>query len=205
MPEDLTLGWSVTPDLVSKSGGLGKLRGPRHEPLAGENLRAMVEGCYGQPFSRNRIPIRFGRHSMTRSQPRPQSRRSPLRNVATGKYQRRNTRIVMTFSQVVQRIEALRPDCSMAEVAHLSVLAIHAANTEDALCDEHSLGELIQGMSLRLNQASDQHAAVTDELKALAQSDPKQFEREQIWTLIRAINVQDQLLQMYTGMAPLDA
>ena len=111
----------------------------------------------------------------------------------------------MKFSQLVQRIESLRSDCSMAEVAHLSVLAIHAAQSEDELRDEERLGDLIQGMSLRLNQASDQHAAVTDEIKSLAQSDPKQFQREQIWTLIRAINVQDQLLQMYAGLAPLDA
>ena len=93
----------------------------------------------------------------------------------------------------------------MAEVAHLSVLAIHAAQSEDELRDEERLGDLIQGMSLRLNQASDQHAAVTDEMKALAQSDPKQFQREQIWTLIRAINVQDQLLQLYGGLEPLDS
>ena len=111
----------------------------------------------------------------------------------------------MMFSQIVQRIEALRPDCSMAEVAHLSTLVIHAARGEGDLGNEQHLGELVQEMSLRLNQASDQHAAVTDEIKELAQSDPKEFKREQIWTLIRAINVQDQLLQMYAGLAPLDA
>lgn len=149
-------------------------------------------------------------HTASRSQPRPNglfksSSTFPRELKGSWALICRETRLVMRFSQVVKRIETLRPECSRTDVAHLSVLALHIATCDDDLVDDERLAELITGMSLRLNQASDQHAAVTDELRELAQSDPKEFKREQIWTLIRAINVQDQLLQMYAGLAPLDA
>ena len=53
--------------------------------------------------------------------------------------------------------------------------------------------------ALRLQAATDQHAAMTQELEALAASDPKEFSQEQIWVLIRAIKVQSQILEMYLG------
>lgn len=111
----------------------------------------------------------------------------------------------MRFSQIVKRIENLRSDCRMSEIAQLSILAINTANSEDELTTDEKLVQLLQDMSLRLNQTNDQHAAVTEELRKLAESDPKDFQREQIWTLIRAINVQDQLLHLYAGLEPLDA
>jgi hypothetical protein len=40
---------------------------------------------------------------------------------------------------------------------------------------------------------------MTAELEELAQSNPQQFTLEQIWTLIRAIKVQSQVLQLYVG------
>ena len=55
-----------------------------------------------------------------------------------------------------------------------------------------------------LHAATDQHAAMTAELETLADSDPKQFDREQIWVLLRAIKVQSQILQMYLGDAEID-
>ena len=45
---------------------------------------------------------------------------------------------------------------------------------------------------------------MTEELEALANSDPKQFTPEQIWILVRAIKVQSQVLQLYLGQAALD-
>ena len=54
-------------------------------------------------------------------------------------------------------------------------------------------------MSLRLQAATDQHAAMTQELEDLAQSDPDKFSQEQIWVLIRAIKVQSQILELYLG------
>ena len=57
---------------------------------------------------------------------------------------------------------------------------------------------------LKLQVATDQHAAMTQELEELAASDPQSFDQEQIWVLIRAIKVQSQILQMYVGHSVLD-
>ncbi len=59
-------------------------------------------------------------------------------------------------------------------------------------------------MGLKVQAATDQHAAVTEELEALAASDPEKFSEDQIWVLIRAIKVQSQILQMYVGHPVLD-
>ena len=60
-------------------------------------------------------------------------------------------------------------------------------------------------MGLRLQAATDQHAAMTEELESLARSDPQRFTPDQIWILIRAIKVQSQILQLYVGEALLEA
>jgi hypothetical protein len=59
-------------------------------------------------------------------------------------------------------------------------------------------------MQMRLQAATDQHAAMTRELEELAESDPTKFCPERIWVLIRAIKVQSQILQMYLGQPTLD-
>ena len=58
---------------------------------------------------------------------------------------------------------------------------------------------------VRLQAATDQHAAMTEELESLARSDPREFTPDQIWVLIRAIKVQGQILQLYLGEPVLDA
>ena len=59
-------------------------------------------------------------------------------------------------------------------------------------------------LSLKLQAATDQHQAMTEELESLAASDPKKFSPDQIWVLIRAIKVQSQILQLYVGEALVD-
>ena len=56
-----------------------------------------------------------------------------------------------------------------------------------------------QAASLRLQAVTDQHAAMTEELETLASVTPTSFTLEQVWTLIRAIKVQSQVLQLYVG------
>jgi hypothetical protein len=57
---------------------------------------------------------------------------------------------------------------------------------------------------MKLQAATDQHAAMTEELESLASGDPRQFTQDQIWVLIRAIKVQSQVLQLYVGNAAID-
>ncbi len=67
----------------------------------------------------------------------------------------------------------------------------------DGLHDEN-LEDHWREISMRLHAASDQQAAVTEELEMLATTDPKQFSPDQVWTLVKAIKVLSQLLSFYT-------
>ncbi len=84
-------------------------------------------------------------------------------------------------------------------MARLCLLLSNFADDLETLSDERTLAQAWQDMGLRIQAATDQHAAMTDELERLAESDPKQFTPEQIWILIRAIKVQSQVLQLYVG------
>ncbi len=74
----------------------------------------------------------------------------------------------------------------------------------DAIVDkptisDHELRDLSQEISLQLNAAGDQHAAVADELDSLAATAPCDFSPTHVFTLVRAIKVQSQVLNMYLG------
>ncbi len=67
------------------------------------------------------------------------------------------------------------------------------------------LAQTWQETGLRLQAATDQHAAMTEELEELAGRTPAEFGEHEIWILIRAIKVQSRILQMYVGQPVLDA
>jgi hypothetical protein len=107
----------------------------------------------------------------------------------------------MRFSchELAQRIEELQPEALPRDVARLCLLLTNYRDDLDDLEDPERLTKIWQEMGIRLQAATDQHAAMTAELEELAQSNPQQFTLEQIWTLIRAIKVQSQVLQLYVG------
>ena len=110
----------------------------------------------------------------------------------------------MNCQELAQRIQELQPEASVQDVARLCLLL---ANQEDDLGDLEDLAKLKSAWhetGLKLQAATDQHAAMTHELEELANSDPEKFTRDQIWILIRAIKVQSQVLQMYVGHPLLD-
>ena len=109
----------------------------------------------------------------------------------------------MLCRTLAERIESREPDANLQEVARLCLLLGNMVDDLKALEDETALTEAWRDASLRLQAATDQHAAMTAELEELAQSDPAKFSRDQIWVLIRAIKVQSQILQMYIGDAAL--
>jgi hypothetical protein len=102
------------------------------------------------------------------------------------------------------RIEAMQPKAEVRDVARLCLLLSNAVNDVDRLQDESTLKNAWKEMGLRLQAATDQHAAMTEELETLAKSDPRQFTPDQIWVLIRAIKVQSQILQLYVGTPAMD-
>lgn len=110
----------------------------------------------------------------------------------------------MNCHELAEKIERIQPQATTQDVARLCLLL---ANNTDQLEQLHEFDRLKQAwseMSMKLQAATDQHAAMTQELEELASSDPEKFSREQIWVLIRAIKVQSQILQMYVGQTLLD-
>ena len=89
-------------------------------------------------------------------------------------------------------------------MARLCLLLTNSVDDLDALRDQRALHDAWKRTGLKLQVATDQHAAMTEELEKLAASDPQTFTQDQIWILIRAIKVQSQVLQMYVGHALLD-
>ena len=110
----------------------------------------------------------------------------------------------MNCQSLAENIQKLQPEASTQDVARLCLLL---SNNTDELDEYHEIEKLKSAWSevgMKLQAATDQHAAMTQELEDLASSDPEKFSRDQIWVLIRAIKVQSQVLQMYVGQPLLD-
>jgi hypothetical protein len=105
----------------------------------------------------------------------------------------------MNCQQLAAAIELIEPSAQPRDVARLCLLLINGVDDVEKLASESCLNNAWQEVGLRLQAASDQHAAMTEELERLVRSDPEAFTVEQVWILIRAIRVQSQILQMYLG------
>lgn len=110
----------------------------------------------------------------------------------------------MKCAELAERIESLQPGADSRDVARLCLLLANSADDVNCYQDEDALTEAWKEVGLRLQAATDQHAAMTEELESLARSDPKKFSPDQIWVLIRAIKVQSQILQLYVGEPALE-
>jgi hypothetical protein len=110
----------------------------------------------------------------------------------------------MNCNELATRIQDMQPEAVPRDVARLCLLLANHVDDVDALDDESHLTRAWQDMGMRLQIATDQHEAMTQELEDLASSDPRQFSPDQIWVLLRAIKVQSQILQMYVGQPAID-
>ena len=106
--------------------------------------------------------------------------------------------------ELAQQIEKLQPNATPQDVARLCLLLTNSIDDLGTLRDQRALQDAWKRTGLQLQVATDQHAAMTEELEELAASDPQSFSQDQIWILIRAIKVQSQVLQMYVGHPVLD-
>jgi hypothetical protein len=104
----------------------------------------------------------------------------------------------MQCHRLAEQISALDPDLAPVEVARLCLLILNGNPDTDSIEDPVQIKRLCKAAGFRLKAASDQHAAMTDELNALCTDGPLRFNPDQIWTLVRAIKVQSQVLDLYT-------
>ena len=65
--------------------------------------------------------------------------------------------------------------------------------------DEATLAAHFEAVTLELEVATEQHAAVSEELDQLADTLPCEFSPDHVWTLVRAIKAQSRFLQIYLG------
>lgn len=101
----------------------------------------------------------------------------------------------MTLTSRIQRIErVLVQECASIQIA--AAMFLHHRFGED--WSRVSDGE-IEAIPLRLNSMREQQSAVADDLEQLAGTEPCEFEPKHIWTLIRAIRVQNKYVQWIDG------
>ena len=106
---------------------------------------------------------------------------------------------MMKCTDLAKRIEEIRPGADVRDVARLCLLLTNASEDLTTLTSDQVLASAWKQMDLRLQAATDQHAAMTRELEFLARTDTHPLTTDQIWVLIRAIKVQGRMLQLYLG------
>lgn len=105
----------------------------------------------------------------------------------------------MTCHELAAALVKLQPDLPTVEVARLCLLILNQVDDPETLRDEAELRRQWGRASFRLDAATDQHAAMADELESLCQDGPIAFSADQIWLLLRAVKVNSQVLELYTG------
>ena len=101
--------------------------------------------------------------------------------------------------QLINQLARLFPEYQPAELLRMGLLvAVHHGADAGPIAD-HELRDQCQAIALQLGAASDQHAAVSEELDSLAATSPCQFSPQHVFMLVRAIKIQSQVLNLYLG------
>lgn len=110
----------------------------------------------------------------------------------------------MNCQELASRIQRLQPEALPRDVARLCLLLANHVDELQVLQDDELLSQAWREIGMRLHAATDQHAAMTEDIEELSKTDPREFTTEQIWILVRSIKVQSQVLQLYVGHATAD-
>ena len=105
----------------------------------------------------------------------------------------------MDALQLVELLQEARPGCEPAEHLRMALLISLQNPSLADIHDPEKLDAMCQEIAMQMSATSDQHSAVADELDSLAATAPCDFSPDHLWTLIRAIKVQSQMLNLYLG------
>ena len=105
----------------------------------------------------------------------------------------------MDAQQLVSSIAQAKPEYSVANQLRYALLLANQNEELSNLSDPGELTRQCDQVSMQLNATTDQHAAVSHELESLAATAPCEFTPDHVWSLVRAIKVQSQILNMYLG------
>ena len=104
----------------------------------------------------------------------------------------------MNAENLVHEVQVLMPHATRGEVLQMACLVGVESDAGESLAAAR-LPQLVHEMRLRWKTACDQFAVVSHELSSIGRFDPCQFSPLQLWSLLRSMRVQRQLLQLYTG------
>ncbi len=105
----------------------------------------------------------------------------------------------MRLPKLVERLHQKLPKLSERQIACLAMLCCDRDPQLVCLDDPSSFSRMVDEIQLRMQSIDDQHAAVASELDQLASSQACEFQPNHVWTLIRAIKVQSQFVDLLTG------
>ena len=106
----------------------------------------------------------------------------------------------MRLSQLIEQIHKQLPKACDRQIACLAMLLCDRDPKLECLANRSDFLSLLDDIQLKMQSIDDQHAAVAYELDQLALTQPCEFEPKHVWTLIRAIKVQSQFVDMLTGV-----
>ena len=105
---------------------------------------------------------------------------------------------VMQIQNTLDRLANLYGHSDESELLRIALLISLRVESLASL-DDQELELHYHEAILQLQSATDQHAAVSEELDQLASTQPCEFSPDHVWTLVRAIKVQSRCLSMYLG------
>jgi hypothetical protein len=109
----------------------------------------------------------------------------------------------MVLAELIQHIEAIDPGMPPSHTARMLLLIAQSCGESlESLTDRASIEKILQPIQLQLQSALDQESAVAEELDQLAATRPAEFNPSHVWTLIRAIKVQKQILDLFVSVEP---
>ena len=118
--------------------------------------------------------------------------------VATAIFANSYAQRVMQIYELIDRLACFcghRDESELLRMAFLISLRVDSiSQLDDAALEAHC-----EAVALDLQVATEQHAAVSEELDQLADTSPCEFSPDHVWTLVRAIKAQSRFLQMYLG------
>jgi hypothetical protein len=105
----------------------------------------------------------------------------------------------MQIDNLIERVASICGLNDPTEKLRMAYLISLSVDHLSELANDEVLAQCCRDVALRLQSATDQHLAISDELEQLADSQPCEFTPEHVWALVRAIKIQSRFLELYQG------
>lgn len=103
----------------------------------------------------------------------------------------------MRLTQLIEELQGLEPAADDVYIARAALLLAKENDDLSKFENTDTLQSSYRSMCMRMSSLHDQQAAISLELNALAESAPCEFNPQHVWTLVRGIKIQTQILDHY--------